>query len=73
MPPPSTVELLCPKRGASGEAVWESEKSGPCLARLSANFHERLAKFAPYKIEIACHDCGVVARAFGAQGPLLAK
>ena len=52
------VPILCPKCGASGDAVWEREASGPCLVSLSSAFYERLAKFVPYTLEIVCHGCG---------------
>ena len=52
------VPIKCPKCGANGNAVWESEKAGPCLVSLSTGFYERLAKFIPYTLEIVCHACG---------------
>jgi hypothetical protein len=52
------VPITCSKCGARGAAVWESEKTGPCLVSLSAGFYERLAKFVPYRLEIVCHACG---------------
>lgn len=60
-PEPVTVSLTCPRCGAKGSAVWEKEKWGRCLASLSSNFYERLAKFNPYRIEIVCHACGTPA------------
>ena len=53
-----TVPITCPTCEASGTAVWEAEKAGPCLVSLSAGFYERLAKFVPYRLEIVCHACG---------------
>ena len=52
------VPITCPRCGASGTAVWEGEKTGPCLVSLSRGFYERMAKFTPYKLEIVCHACG---------------
>ena len=55
---PIDVPITCPRCGAHGTAVWESEKTGPCLVSLSGGFYERLAKFTPYKLEVVCHACG---------------
>jgi len=52
------VAITCPKCEASGTAIWEAEKAGPCLVSLSGGFYERLAKFVPYTLEIVCHTCG---------------
>jgi hypothetical protein len=62
-----TVTIQCTKCGQKGSEIWEenTQINGRCpepfqLIKRSEEFYERLAKKAPYPIEVACHRCGTV-------------
>lgn len=51
-------EFKCRKCGARGVIHWD----GGQFVELSGGFYERLARKAPYPIELVCHQCGTAQR-----------
>jgi hypothetical protein len=61
-----TTPIHCPKCGQEGNEIWEeNSQAGPHgpesqFVKRSDGFYERLAKKAPYGIEVVCQCCGAV-------------
>jgi hypothetical protein len=57
-----SANIICPKCGTVGVAVWEKVGAERSLIRLTRNFYERLSKKDPFPIEIVCLGCGTAQR-----------
>ena len=58
-PEPSqfSANIICPKCSTRGVIVWEKNGAERTLVSLPNGFYERLAKKAPFPIELVCSGC----------------
>jgi len=56
-------EISCPC-GRTGRLHWERAAGGKRdeLVKIEGDFYERLARKAPYPIELVCNGCGATQR-----------